>query len=211
MLVRTLPCEAHQSRLLESVEKIAQRIASHCDMSRRLASSVKGEISIEVKLGLNVTIFWNAASFRGAYFERGLAGCIRYQHRGQSQLLLFPATSLQKAEEEGLLSDSAERVADSFMDQLKGMQSGIVETLAGLAPICTCQLIAGQALVLPAGCFILERSAGASARGFKVGFVNADAHSTPYVIAREHISLKTKETHPHAALMKELDQLFFMA
>eukprot|EP00971_Amphidinium_carterae_P088693 1754844-Amphidinium_carterae.1 len=60
-----------------------------------LAGVADGTLSMEIKLGLAVTMYWNASHFRGTHFERGLAGSVRYQHRGVSELLLLTAPALE--------------------------------------------------------------------------------------------------------------------
>ena len=62
---------------------------------RSLVPSEHGEISLEVKAAMNSTMFWNTPSVRITYFERSMAGCIRFQHRGSSELMIFPPAALE--------------------------------------------------------------------------------------------------------------------
>ena len=148
--------------------------------------------TMEAKLGLGVSAYWNLPTATMAYIEKAAAPTVRYQHRGQSELLIF----------------DLHRIIDKFGQEVCGMETAIFNKVKGLSmeEVDCLQgqyvaLLSGSVLVMPACCVVIERSmAGHTSYGFRGSFSWPQGKEA-YSAAVKHTKA-THQRHPHLPLME---------
>ena len=136
------------------------------------------------------------------FFERSMAGCIRYQHRGESECLLIPYTALLKAFGE-------QEMKEQIFENVRRLnREGLPNLVVGAnGAIMRVVLSKSMVLVLPPGTLIVERALnGAASYGFRQQFTHAahgHAFSEVYAAVR-----KTYPDHPHGPQMTVLADIY---
>ena len=153
-------------------------------------------MAAETQVASSVTCFWNLPSLKIVYFERALAGTIRYQHRGDSEALVIPFAAAHAVWPEAASQEALfEKIRLATRDQLKAMND--------VSPIHKATISQGSVLVVPAACIIVERSMQAVASyGFKAVYLDA-AHRTEFSSALAAVAAADK-AHPQLPQMQQI-------
>jgi hypothetical protein len=169
---------------------------------RACASKTNQSTKAEASLAFSPCSYWNVPNMRIIFFERSMSGCIRYQHRGESECLLFPYTALLKAfgeqEMKEQIFENVRRLSQQSLQKLVVGANGAIMRVV---------LSKSMVLVLPPGTLIVERALnGAASYGFRQQFTHA-AHGHAFLVVYAAVR-KTYPDHPHGPQMTVLADIY---
>ena len=134
----------------------------HLVLHRQYAAEPNEEAWLEVKLGMSMSLYWNAPNIYASYFERSLVAALRFQIRGSSDLMLLPLPALK------LAGESCDWTEDAAFDSVRAWDVSKLQEVCSQSPIYQLQLSRGEMLFVPPACMVLEKAvSGGVAYGLK--------------------------------------------
>ena len=157
-----------------------------------------GVETAERKLGTTLSTYSNMAEAQMAYFERSAAGCIRFQSRGTSEILLvrfeIMAAVLGTDDMAATFFQRVQNITQSEVEKIRSSSGGhVLHTV----------LAQGEVLVTSAGYVVVERATGAAlSNGVRQLFLSK-CHKCLWEPVYNAVSVHWK-THPHSAQMQSV-------